>query len=263
MLRGPSWRQLLPDVYVDAGATLDHRLWCAAVALTLRGDSAIDRYSAAHLHGVELLPPDAPVTVTVPKPAHPWRHPRVRTFRTMLEPGDRIVLDGIPVTTGLRTAFDLGRQPDPAAAVAALDALCRSRLATVAEVARYAGDRRHLQGARLLLRRLPLVDPRAESPMESRLRVLIAMTGLPAPVPQYEVWDRRDRLAGRVDLGWPHWRVAAEYDGDQHREQATFRRDVARLNALHEAGWAVLRFTAPDLLDHPAETVRRIAAALI
>lgn len=262
VLRGPSWRQLLPDIYVEAGASLDHRLWCAAVALTLGDGSAIDRDGAAYLHGVDLLPTDAPVTVTVPKATHPWRHPRVRVFRTTLEPGDVVTLSGIPVTTPVRTAFDLGRQQHLTPAVTALDALCRQHLVTVAEVAAYARTRRQLRGAGLLLRRLPLVDPRAESPMESRLRLLIVTAGLPAPIPQHEVRDSLDRFVARVDLGWPRCGVAVEYDGDQHRDQDTFRRDVVRLNALRQAGWAVIRLTAPDLLDHPAETVRQIAVAL-
>jgi hypothetical protein len=262
MLRGPSWRQLLPDVYVAADTDLDHCVWCAAVALTLRGTGAIDRYSAAYLHGVDLLPPDAPVSVTVPKPTHRWRHPRVRTFRTILEPDEFVGLDGIPVTTALRTAFDLGRQPDLMAAVIALDALSHRHLVTVAELAEYGHPRRQLRGARTLLRRLPLVEPRSESPMESRLRLLIVLAGLPVPVAQFEVRGPGNRFAGRVDLAWPELRVAVEYDGDHHRDQIQFRRDVARLNALREAGWTVLRFTAPDLIEHPEETVRQIAAVL-
>lgn len=262
MLAGPSWRRLLPDTYAAADATVDHRLWCSAVALTLHERSAIDRYSAAYLYGVDLLPHDAPVTVTVPKATHPWRHPRVRVFRTFLDAEDIVELAGMPVTTPVRTAFDLGRQEHLAPAVAAVDALCRRHLVTVAEIADYICAHRGLQRARTLLTRLPLIDPRAESPMESRLRVLIATSRLPAPTPQFEVRDDSGRFVARVDLGWPKWRVAAEYDGDQHREQATFRRDAARLNALWEAGWEVLRFTAPDLTDHPAETVRQLTTAL-
>ncbi|WP_231933621.1 endonuclease domain-containing protein [Micromonospora coxensis] len=74
--------------------------------------------------------------------------------------------------------------------------------------------------------------------------------------------DARGRFAGRVDLAWPALRVAVEYDGDHHRERAHFRQDVARLNALRAAGWLVLRFTADDVLRHPARTVALVADAL-
>jgi len=169
-LRGPSWRRLLPDVYIEADAMLDHRSWCAAVTLTLPGGSAIDRCSAAYLHGVDLLPTDAPVTVTMPQPSHSWPRSRVSVTRTTLGPDDIATVDGMPVTTPVRTAFDLARQHRIGPAVAALDALCRQHLVTVAEVAGYARSWRRLRGAGLLIKRLALVDPRAESPMESRLR---------------------------------------------------------------------------------------------
>ena len=42
-----------------------------------------------------------------------------------------------------------------------------------------------------------------------------------------------------------------------------FRRDIARLNALREAGWLVLRFTADDLLHRPRDVVRQVAVAIV
>jgi very-short-patch-repair endonuclease len=92
--------------------------------------------------------------------------------------------------------------------------------------------------------------------------LLIVLAGLPVPVAQFDVRGAGNGFAGRVDLAWPALRVAVEYDGDHHREQMQFRRDVTRLNALREAGWTVLRFTAPDLIERPEQTVRQIAAVL-
>ena len=261
-LEGPSWRRLLPDVYVAADSLVDHRTWCAAVALNLPASGAIDRYSAALLHGVDMLPSDAPVSVTVPTRTHLWTHPRVRTYRTHLDPADVVWIDGMRVTTPLRTAFDLGRQRQFGPAVEALDALCHRHLATPAELADYARPRRQLRGARLLMSRLPLVEPNSESVRESRLRLLFVTAGLPTPVAQFDVRDAAGRFIARLDLAWPKLKVAAEYDGDQHREQGQFRRDIARLNALHEAGWVVLRFTVADLHEHSDRTVRLISETL-
>ena len=237
--------------------------WCAAVALTLPAGGVVDRYSAAFLHGIDLLPPDAPVTVTVPTRTHLRPHPRVRTFRTAaLDLDDVIEVDGIRVTTPLRIAFDLGRQPHLGPAVVALDAMSHQHLITIADLADYTRPRRHLRGASRLLTRLPVVEPRSESVMESRLRLLFLMAGVPEPIAQYEVRDGGGRFIARVDLAWPESRTAAEYDGDQHREQGQFRRDVGRLNALRAADWAVLRFTAPDVLKNPDRTVRQMTEAL-
>ncbi|WP_369009914.1 DUF559 domain-containing protein [Actinoplanes cyaneus] len=57
-------------------------------------------------------------------------------------------------------------------------------------------------------------------------------------------------------------RVAVEYEGDHHRERVQFLRDVHRLNALHEAGWTVLRFTADHVLRAPQRTALTIAREL-
>jgi hypothetical protein len=58
-----------------------------------------------------------------------------------------------------------------------------------------------------------LADPRAESPPESLVRVLLTLGGLPRPVPQYVILDQGGRFVARVDLAWPEVRLAGEYDG--------------------------------------------------
>ncbi len=74
------------------------------------------------------------------------------------------------------------------------------------------------------------------------------------------------RLAGRriwLDLCYPHLRIAIEIDGRGfHLGAADWQRDLQRQNELVLAGWLVLRFTAADLRDRPADVVRRVAAAL-
>jgi hypothetical protein len=65
-----------------------------------------------------------------------------------------------------------------------------------------------------------------------------------------------------IDLAYPKLKVAIEYDGDHHRDRATFRRDVARLNALRAAGWTVLRFTADDVLRYPERVIAQVTAVI-
>ena len=89
------------------------------------------------------------------------------------------------------------------------------------------------------------------------------LAGLSGPLVQFDVLDRAGRFVARVDLPYPELRLAIEYDGDHHRERGTFRRDVARLDALRLCGWTVLRFTADDVLRHPARVVAQVRACLI
>jgi very-short-patch-repair endonuclease len=98
--------------------------------------------------------------------------------------------------------------------------------------------------------------------METRLRLLLADSGIPPSATQFEVVDTAGVLLGRLDLAWPEVRLGVEYDGDHHRDREQFRRDMDRLNRLRMAGWTVLRFTAEDVLRRPAETARMVLFAL-
>ncbi|WP_222263215.1 endonuclease domain-containing protein [Modestobacter marinus] len=82
---------------------------------------------------------------------------------------------------------------------------------------------------------MALADGRAESPPESRLRVLLTMAGLP-PVPQWSVRRADGVFIARVDLAYPAVRLAVEYDGAWHGEPGQLGRDRRRLNALVAAG---------------------------
>ncbi|MET7971044.1 DUF559 domain-containing protein [Micromonospora sp. NPDC005305] len=264
MLQGPAWRRLLPDVYVhrDGHRPDDHRLWCDAVALRLPPGAAIAGSSAAFLWGADLLARDAPVTVLLPRAARMRPHPRVRQVRSVLPGTDRTRFAGLPVTTALRTAFDLGRQGPRVDALVAVEALLHRRVVKLPALCAYAAARPGWPGATLLREVLALAEPLSESPMETRLRLLLLDAGLGPLTAQHDVRDATGRFVARVDLAWPALRVAVEYDGDHHRERAHFRQDVARLNALRAAGWLVLRFTADDVLRHPRATIALVRQAL-
>ncbi|MBA3292552.1 MAG: hypothetical protein H0T40_02165 [Geodermatophilaceae bacterium] len=81
-----------------------------------------------------------------------------------------------------------------------------------------------------------LADGRAESPQESRRRVMLALAGL-YPVPQYEVRDGADRFVARVDLAFVEARTAVEYEGSWHWEPGQLHRDrQRRIGSLRLAG---------------------------
>ena len=82
-------------------------------------------------------------------------------------------------------------------------------------------------------------------------------------VPQYEVRDARGHLIGRVDFALPGLRIAIEYDGRTFRDGdgERFVSDRRRQNALINAGWTVLRFTAEDLKE-PSRIVRALETAI-
>lgn len=161
---------------------------------------------------------------------------------------------GLPVTIPARTAFDIGRSRPLYKAVPILDALLAATGATVAEVRDVADRWPGTRGVRRLRWMLDLVDAAAESPQESRLRLILVRGGLPAP----ECQIRFPELRIRVDMGWRDWKVAVEYDGVQHWSDAAQRAwDIERIALLESAGWAVVRVSAA-MLSRPDVLVARI-----
>jgi hypothetical protein len=256
-LRERSYRRLCQGVYADPGLPFDHRLRCRGVALLLPPGAAIGGLSAGGWHGGPLPDTFAPVTVIRP-PEVEWKGPReVRVHRSVLEAGDIRMVEDVPVTSPLRTAWDVASLESLGSSVAALDAMVRAGSITLAELSGTAADGNGRWGVARVRRAIPLVDPRAESPPESRVRVALVLAGL-APVPQYEV-RVGDGVIARVDLAFPEARVAIEYEGAYHFEDDQIVRDDARYERLRAAGWTVIRLNAADLRDLDVVVARVLA----
>jgi hypothetical protein len=168
------------------------------------------------------------------------------------------VVNGRPATSAAWTAVEVARSLRRPRALATLDAALRSGSCTRAALWCAAIEQAGRRGIVAVRDLLPVADPRAESPMESELRLVVFDGGLPAPVPQHEVCDRDGRV-WRLDLTWPARCVAVEYDGMQWHEGAeALRRDRIRQEALRDVGWTVLRVVHDDIRHRPYEIVGRI-----
>ena len=167
---------------------------------------------------------------------------------------------GPRVTTPARTWLDCAAVVPLVHLVAMGDHLLRHGLATVDALEQVVAWGRRRRGVATARAALPLLDPRAESPQESVVRAHCLLAGLPRPVCNLDVLHEGVWLA-RVDLAWPEARLAVEYDGAVHLDEAQRRRDAWRRDALQRAGWLVITLTADDLRN-PALMCRRIAEAL-
>lgn len=106
------------------------------------------------------------------------------------------------------------------------------------------------------------MDPEAGSVLESLCRVLMSLSGLPAPETQHVVRRGGGRV-GRVDFAWLEQRLIVETDGFAfHSDRASYRRDRRRVNSLLLAGWVVLRFSWEDVVSDPDYVVASVRAAL-
>lgn len=257
-LAGRSWRRLFPDVYVHRDLPVTHGLRAQAATLLLP-DAVVTGTSAAVLWGVPLANTWADVEVTLPPTAHPRRIPGLRARRAHLRPHDVLRRLDVPVTSAEATAVRLAGMLPRVDAVAAVDRMIATGFVSLETVRQLAAQSRGPGSARARTV-CSLADGKAESPQETRLRLLVHASGLPTPVAQFRVHDERGFVA-RVDFGWPEHKVALEYDGVWHGEAGQFARDRRRLNRLTAAGWRVIFVTAADLA-RPVELVARIAAAL-
>jgi G:T-mismatch repair DNA endonuclease (very short patch repair protein) len=91
-----------------------------------------------------------------------------------------------------------------------------------------------------------LADGLAQSPPETRLRLLLHRSGLPVPVAQHSIRSA-GRFVARVDFAWPDQRFAVEYDGAWHGDPDRLAEDRGRLNRLAAAGWRILFVTKGDM----------------
>lgn len=210
-------RHPMRGIYVPAGLpdTLESRVAC--LRLTIPAGFVVTDRTAGWLWGAPMIlaPGDHLVTPRVSAYGTPGR----RLRNDLCHSGERTLarrdvheLDGLVVTTPLRTACDLGRLLHRDQALGALDALVRSGGLTVEELCVEAARFRGYRGVRQLRTLAPIVDGRAQSPGESVLRLRWYDTGLPRPECQVEV-EAPDGGVFAVDLGLPEEKFGAEYDG--------------------------------------------------
>ena len=257
-LAGPSWRRLFHDVYVHRDVPVTHELR-ARGAVSLLPGAVVTGCSAAVLWGVDLVGPEDDVEVTLPPGSHMVRVRGLRTRRAVLHPDDVWRRRGITATSPEATAARVAAWLPQEAAVAAVDQLIGTGAVDLRAVRRHASQVSGPGSARARTV-AALADGLAQSPQETRLRLLVGRSPLPPPVAQFSV-HHEDRFVARVDFAWPEQRVALEYDGLWHAEAGQFARDRRRLNRLRAAGWRVVFVIAADLHD-PERLIGEITAAL-
>ncbi|MUL82757.1 MULTISPECIES: hypothetical protein [unclassified Mycolicibacterium] len=156
------------------------------------------------------------------------------------------------------TAIEVARMLRRPRALATLDAALRSGTCSMAELESALNDQRGRRGVVKVRELLPYADPRAESPMESEMRLVFIDWGLLTPELQYEIRDLHGQL-WRVDFAWPDHRVAAEYDSvDWHANPDAFKHDRMKAARLQEVGWISVPAVVDDVRRYPAELCARI-----
>jgi very-short-patch-repair endonuclease len=109
-----------------------------------------------------------------------------------------------------------------------------------------------------------LVREGVDSPMESRLRMLIVLAGLPEPKVNLVLWTADGRYEFRFDLWYEEYRLIVEYDGDQHATDPQQRKhDLLRREELDRRDLRMLVFISGDVYKTPSQTLERIHRGLV
>lgn len=267
-LAGAQWRQVAHGWHVPTGVPLTpaQRLVQAAAVLP---EGCLSGWAAAYVLGADALDGRDPFTgarqtvrVVLPPEASHRSVPGVRCVRAELDASAVLSVDGLTVTTGLRTAQDLAREaPDLAEAVVALDALVQ---ATVVDLRRLqvglAGLERG-RGVRQARAAGELCRPGVRSTWETRLRLFVVEAGLPEPEVNIPVFDLSGRFLGTPDLLDLEAGLAIEFDGAGHRDREQHRQDNVREEGLEHGGLVVSRVDSRDLTQHRDQLARRLRAA--
>jgi hypothetical protein len=172
-----------------------------------------------------------------------------------------VVQRGFRTTSLTRTLFDLSRRLRLVEAVVVADMALDAGLIRKSGLSSWVDSRKGTQGVRAARRVLELAEAGSESPMETRLRMLLVLNGLPRPEVQVNIRDDDGVFLGRPDLYYPEHRLGLEYDGEFHR--LSLVEDNRRQNRLLAAGIRLLRFSASDVLRHPDSVVAQVRDMLI
>lgn len=247
------------NVYVANGAVLTAADRARAAWLWCGGEATLIGRSAAAMYGTNWIDGNLAAEICRLDRRHP---PGIKVRTYALSADDVCWVDDIRLTTPQRTAFDLGRLYMFDKSVPVLDALVRATDIKVADVVALADDRPGVKGRRRLRAVLEFVDGGAESPQESRLRLMLVRGGLPMPQTQIVFSDDLGNARIRVDMGWPEWKVGVEYDGEQHWTDARQRSwDIERLVIAESEGWIIVRVSA-EMMSRPSVVVERVATKL-
>lgn len=262
-------RRPIKGVYVVSQVGDSVELRARALRLVVPEDCVICDRHAGWLHGAEMvLAPNEhlelrPVSVFRPSGMGRLRNGLADSGERNLTPGDVVELQGLRVTTPLRTAWDLGRQRSRDTALSGLDAMLRLAKFEKAELVYGVQRFGRMRWVTVLRELSPIADGRAESPGESVLRLRWIDLALPTPRPQVPVVLPGGRMV-YLDVGSEAARLAAEFHGwAWHSSPQQVVHDDERLGLVEAEGWVIKAVWRTNLWGRQADVDRILQQGLI
>lgn len=257
-LRGASWHRLGAGFYAWREIAGERSVLLASIAQRMPQAAVFSGRTAAWIHGLDVDP--CPVEITMPVQSCVSHVAGVRVRRSNVAADEIRFRRDLITTSPVRTFADIARREPLVDAVILLDMAAHRRTVSLPSLVAWAAKHRNYRGLKKLHAAVDLAEPATESPMESRLRLLLVLAGLPRPGAQVTIRDHAGAFVARPDLFYPTERLAIEYDGAGHRESLIS--DDRRQNRIVDAGYRVLRFTAHDVLVEPDAVVALVRRTL-
>ena len=254
-----SWLPILTSVYVFAAVPITWTTWAWTGVLSEGDGSALVGASAAAVCG--WTSETWPITIGLPADRRiRWPTARLEVQRVEVPADDIVRVSGLPITSRLRTAFDIAHVFPLAQAQELLDRLLvldlidLNALTEAIKVSRRHGSK---QARRLMARAADLAASEAERTAK-RLFVDVGSGGFVANYPV--------AIAGRtvkIDIAFLALKVAIEIKGWAfHSRPDRGRADEAKATDLQLVRWFVTSFTWHDLVARPEYVVAKVRQIL-
>ena len=262
MLMTKRYQKLFWDSYVLREVKITPLLRAEAVLKLVPAGSHISHHTAAELWGA-VVPPDGNT--------HIWtasKHGRQVRKGVKTHYGNGPVRTtmrrGLPVSTPEQTFLDLAAVGVPLVdLVVAADGMIKAKHTTRERLTGAASGWQG-RGCRVARRAASLARSGVDSPMETRLRLLIVLAGLPEPQVNLIVRARDGAWSRRYDLAYEKLRLIIEYDGRQHADDTgQWRTDILRREELDRMRWRLIVVISDGIYVNPLQTLLRVRAALV
>lgn len=259
-LAGAGFQTLFRGVHLASDVEVTPPLVAVAALLLFPPDAHASHATAARVYRLP-IPAIADEHVTVQRAADRRRRDGIRCV--VAADAQVRLLNGLRVSTPEQTFLDLGALLTLVDLVVVGDHLVRRGMVSRKRLVAFCGGASG-RGAPQARAAAAFVRERVDSPMETRLRMLIVLAGLPEPVVNRTFGDEDGLEFRRYDLCWPEIRLIVEYDGRHHIErESQWESDLERRERIDDDRWRIIVVTSKGIYATPGLTVAKIHRLLL
>lgn len=254
-LEGPAYQRLFHAVHIAADATVTPAVRARAALIHFPGKAYLSHVSAARSYG-------APVPAIADEHVTVWsRQDRRRRRGIVCHVGQVTAqlmdIEGMRMSGPDQMFAELATLIGLVDLVVVGDWLVGKDLTTPQRLVEFCTARRG-PGAALARRAAAYVRERVDSPMETRLRMLIVLAGLPEPRVNLTLRSDVGEPIRRHDLCYPAQKIAIEYNGRVHLSAEQAEADSQRREDSDDEGWRTIVVFSNGIYVEPQRTLDRI-----